>query len=483
MEDESLDRVDAVSESLSQTNRLLASSRSPAEVDELLAAIGTLTPEELAQFDWRARSWQSGLDWKAVKQLRRPLLRGAQRTLWQVLAFSSVDGFERERAIVDSPLESVLHVRLLVIRCLDWVDPVRNAALDRLADIGEALIAEVFALAERLATERVRGQALDAWLEARVSDGLLRILGASSDVPTRRAALRRLERRGALTSSDLDSLVSDRDVVVRGLASRHLMSVREADRRPLAEALIGDPVGWIGKRALDALVGLDGDDVVVQSLTAPTAPVRRAALEWAQRRDIDAGGIYRERLADRPLDKIALLGLAQNGDAADRSTFAEMLADPRARVAAAGLRALARIDAPAARTTALAVLQNRPAGRLAVAATDVLRGQTPSIAEADALAALALDPERSDGQRFRALSLLLPLKWLHLAVLLELRADAQDRSTSRSLDSEIAVWLRMSSHIARRPTGAVADRLELLLPSLDEGRRTRIEFVLRTSET
>src|SRR5204862_5554975 len=44
----------------------------------------------------------------------------------------------------------------LALRCTDWVQQVRSAALDRLASCPVALLIEALALADQLAAERVR---------------------------------------------------------------------------------------------------------------------------------------------------------------------------------------------------------------------------------------------------------------------------------------------------------------------------------------
>ncbi len=474
------ENTDPVSLAIQQANRLLECSPRRDEVDALLDALAALSPRDLARFDWQSRSWMSGVTWKAVEQLRWPLLRGARKPLWHALALVSGDGYERERAIKSAPVTR-LHVQLLVLRCLDWVAPVREAALARLDDIDDDLLVGALPLAETLAAERHRGHILEALLDARLTDDHLRLAGHRGETIVRRAAWRRLADRGSLTVADLNAVAGDGDVVVRSIASRHLPSLPEDHRRWLAGRLLDDPVGSVATPALATLVALDGDPVVIRALTARTATVRRAARDWARLRSIDARAVYRDVLANNAMDAVALIGLAELADPVDCDRFHAMVSDTRTRIAAAGLRALARVDERAGRAAAVDALRNRPVGRVTWAAADVLRGSTPGRDEAEALAAVARDPQRPIGHRFRALSLLRPLRWLHLIVLLEIRAGEKAPRVRRRLDMEVDAWLQLSGRIGRGPNNELAPRLSRLLPSVDEGRRERIEFILRTS--
>lgn len=472
--------ADPVSLVIQRANRLLDGSPSYPEVSAFAGDLAELNPRDLARFEWQARSWISGVNWPALKRLRWPVLRGARKALWQTLALASPDGYERERAIKTAPADA-LHVQLIVVRCLDWVDEVRDAALARLETIADDLLVEALPLAEQLATERHRGHVLEALLNARLTDDQLRLAGHSPVALVRRSAWRRLAHRHALSDADLDRVVRDTDVLVRAVAARLLPSLGIRTRRRLAEHLLNDPVGWVATPALAALVDPDGDSAIRPALIARTAPVRRAAQDWARLRGIDARAEYVERRALDPRDPVALLALADLAHKDDADLFGAMVGDDRARVAAAGLRALVRVDEPRGRAAAVDALRERRVGRVTWAAASVLRGATPSNAEAAALADVACDVSRSIGQRFRALSLLRPLRWRHLALVLEIRSNELDPSVRRRLDTELNAWLSLSGRIGRRPTGDDAERLPGLLAALDDRRRERIEFILRTS--
>jgi hypothetical protein len=109
----------------------------------------------------------------------------------------------------------------------------------------------------------------------------------------------------------------------------------------------------------------------------------------------------------------------------------------------------------------------------------VLRDGVPNAAEAQVLARVALDASRSAGQRFRALALIRPAPWLHLAVLLEADEQAADNDVRERLRAEINDW--SGARVTRAPDDQLRARIERLLPSVDAEKGRWIEFVLRTS--
>lgn len=181
-------RRDAVKALLEQANRLLHSSPSHTDVADLRARLERLPPRELVRFESQSRSWLSS---KAIAHLRWPRLRGGREALGSVLGLVSGDGRERERAAKAAGL-TPLTARLLAIRCTDWVAEVRDPASERLEQCPAPLLVELLALADQLAPERLRGDALDALLDTRLSDEDLGGATRADDRHIRRAAWRRL---------------------------------------------------------------------------------------------------------------------------------------------------------------------------------------------------------------------------------------------------------------------------------------------------
>ena len=504
MSPEQPDSPDLVAGAIDIANDLLTQrDPDPERVSRLIDALELLQPRELVRFDEQSRACFSGIRWaqgpgvdgedesarerRGVRDLFR---RGGEDEsaasdsggeLWGVLGLVSKDGYERERAVRAASLRPVT-VRLLVLRCIDWVSEVRAAALDRLDQCPPRLLVDALSLAEQLSVERARGAILSSFLDTQFSDDDLRHAYRAAEVRTRRAAWRRLRARGTATPQELvDVAARDDDIVVRGIAASALEDLPVDVRRSLAEVLVADRAGSVAVPALAALVNLDGIPPVLSALVGRSPGLRRAARDWASIRGVDARAVYLERLANHPGDALALIALAELGDPGDEALFRHMLEDDRSRVHAAGLRALARVDRLAGRRAALTALTDGVTGRTAWTAASILRDGTPSEEEISAISQIALDHHRTSAQRFRSLSLLRPAHWPHLAVLLEARDEAEDDNERRRLDTEIQLWLRSSWRISRRPAAGLLQRIELLLPTVDSRARREIEFVLRTS--
>ena len=494
---------DPVKQLILRVNVLLAEGSPDAvRARDLLEALAALAPRELVRFDEQSRGWLNGLDGSRIPALRgEPCGDQRQEGVWKrtrrgrsappppptdvamelshVLGLVSGDGRERERAVRAAPMNT-LTAQLLTIRCVDWVAQVREAALSRLETCPREVLVSALPLAAELAVGRKRGGLLDAFLDVHLSDTDLRSACRTRDVLTRRAAWRLLAARGVVAADELCGVAArDADVLVRAVAANAVASLPAARRRELAEILVRDRVGQIAVTALEALVGLDGPGAILPALTARPAALRRAARDWAKVRGIDARAVYEARLASTPGDALALVALAEIGDPRDTGLFAQMLDDPRSRVRAAGLRALARVDRLAGRQAAIDAIAAGATGRPGRAAAEVLREGVPSSSEGVVFERLALDESRPVGERLRALSLLTPSRWLHLAVLLEAEESAAAPELRVTLRAEIAGW--SGARVRRAPTAPVRARIERLLPGLDPGRRRWIEFVLRTS--
>jgi hypothetical protein len=153
----------------------------------VLRDLESLQPRELVRVDEQARSYLSGLDWSRIPRLSVDAASPSENELWRVLALMSGDGYQRERAVRSVSLRP-LTVRLVVIRCIDWVAEVRDAGLDRLAGCESRLMVAALPLAEQLARERSRGKSLGSLLDTSVPDEDLRHAYRLSDAQTRRAA-------------------------------------------------------------------------------------------------------------------------------------------------------------------------------------------------------------------------------------------------------------------------------------------------------
>jgi hypothetical protein len=191
--------LDPVARAIDEVNTLLSTRRVDAVgVARWLARIESLNPRELVRFDQQARAYYSGVRWSAVQEptrWRRP--SAAATAAWSVLAMSSPDGHQRERAIRTAALRPLV-VRLVVLRCVDWVAEVRTAALERLDAVEPAQLLSALSLAEQLATERGRGEILSSSSGAFASNWIQASRGESRKSP-RADATRRPQPRSQET--------------------------------------------------------------------------------------------------------------------------------------------------------------------------------------------------------------------------------------------------------------------------------------------
>jgi hypothetical protein len=457
--------ADPVTRLLDQATALGPGWPRPEDAEALLNALDLLSDQELIVFDLRSRTWAYGR-WPQI-----PALELVSRS-----------GHAREAAIEVVGLRRGT-TALIALRATDWVAEVRHAALMRLAQTPTGALLGVLPLLDALTQNRTRARDLEALVEQRLRDRDLRAATELDDARARRVAWRRLAARGTLKPAEVrERLVHDPDVVVRGIAAAQLDVLPEADRRLVAETLLGDHVGGLAARALEVLVTLDGPAVIVPALTAPSPALRRNARGWAAVRGIDARARYLARLAGDPGDAPALIGLAEIGDPADHDLLRRVLAeDPRARVHAAALRAVARFDRAVALATALEDVGAGRAGRVGRAATAVIREQAGlSDSTAAALERLVLDADRGDGQRLRALVLLRPARWRQLVTLLRARRDAV-LPLRAAIDTELDRWLDRSGHLVRGPDPAARQALGALLDGLPPNPRRRLEWILSTT--
>lgn len=384
-------------------------------------------------------------------------LRSAPQRAGMVLALASADGHERQRAVeaIDANAPDDLVANLLALRAVDWAEPVRAAALAKLRELPQLTLLYLLPMVERL-RPRARSGALVALFEERIDPDALRVTaGGHPDPLARRSAWRLLiDTRESLYADDLvDVLALDRDAAVRAIAPH----------------------------AVDLLLQLESDHewfraATERALVARNPAVRRVAREWARVRGVDARWSYAKAPPERAL---ALIGRAEIAWPSDAKVIAHLIRDPRARVSAAALRALANLSPHSVRDEARELLLTTRSRRVARAAALVLRAAGLADRDRDALAAVAVDRRRRAADRRRCMELLERAPWLHLAVLLRVHAQ-RDSPLAEFVRRELRAWPRRHARPFHGP-GDLRGELMAWVPGLDDPPRSAIDGILRAS--
>ncbi|MCX4860935.1 hypothetical protein OG426_16210 [Streptomyces canus] len=299
---------------------------------------------------------------EAVRHSVRSSADGTRLSAWRTptdaqlaLALCHRDGRIRERALGEVAGRPEL-LPLVVIRCADWAEPVRDRARTRWA---EAVTVETAAALAPLALRigiRYRGDfavgLIDKVLRSADREALLPLL-THADRTVRRFAHRLAVEEGFLSPTELArSAARDEDTVVQGLcAEAALAALAEGDAdddvlEPLLAAR-NPRVRSAGVTALrragrgERAVGLLGDRAAVVRACARYV-VRQSGgepVQWYRRRCAEAGAAA--------LSAGVVSGLAECGDRSDAEVLWALTSYPdpvvRAR-AVGGLRALDVLD-------------------------------------------------------------------------------------------------------------------------------------------
>lgn len=304
-----------------------------------------------------------------------------------------VDGTVRERTIsILSTAPAAVAVPALSLRVLDHVPQVRARAWEALVPLIRAETAEpgldvLTAASHRLHAPDALTRYVEVLLLGVSATELVAMLARSERRRVRRWAYVFGHEHHVLTPGQLHTAASaDSDQWIRAAAARWLLT--DADPRLVAELL---EAGSVDAR-LVALARVPEADLSNEALAArllDRAPrVRAQARLRAQRRRLDLGEFYRQRLsyevpATARVAVACLDGLALSGDEGDVVVVERYLTHPQPRVRAAAIGA---VEARAGRNEAaqtLAPLMLDPSPRVSTAAARALArlGAPASLAE------------------------------------------------------------------------------------------------------
>ncbi|MGW7054474.1 hypothetical protein [Streptomyces sp. NPDC054887] len=274
------------------------------------------------------------------------------------LALCDADGHVRETALAHVPESSAL-LPLVVIRCADWVTPVRNRARDHLQKALPALAPEeLTALAPVMlrVDRRERGTFATGLLAAALRtppyDHLAAQLG-NADRDTRRFAHRIAAAGQILTPAEFArTAAQDPDVVVQSrCAEAALAGVRPDAYDEVLDPLLAARNPQVRAAGVTALRKA-GQPARAEPFLADRSPVVRACARYVMRQHgIDPLIVYRVWCAEQgaaDLPAGAPIGLAECGHRQDAGLLWPLTGHPNPAVrsrAVAGLRTLGVFDA------------------------------------------------------------------------------------------------------------------------------------------
>ncbi|WP_435600910.1 hypothetical protein [Streptomyces sp. C10-9-1] len=272
------------------------------------------------------------------------------------LALCHRDGRIRQEAV----RQSVRHPGLLplvVIRCADWVGPVREEArtvLREALDVGSALDLAPLVLRVGRRDRGDFGVDLLGRILRRASRGRLAVLLTDTDRVVRRFAYRLAVEGRLLRPSELAlAAAGDQDIVVQDLcATAALTALEDEDAyEEVLPPLLSARNPRTRSAGVTALRRAGRPGQAEAFLSDRSALVRACARYVVRQQGADPAVRYRERCTpsdDPELPPGAVIGLAECGNRADAGLLRPLLAHPAAGVrarAVAGLRLLDRTDA------------------------------------------------------------------------------------------------------------------------------------------
>ncbi|WP_290056083.1 HEAT repeat domain-containing protein [Amycolatopsis solani] len=403
-----------------------------------------------ADFDLAVRRW-----WRPNLNLRTADLGSRPRR--EVLAEAACHGDGRVRQAAVEWLaagDELEALPLLLIRCVDWVAPVRAAARQAVAaKLDESSLRAMLPLIAVLGRRQV-----DDWMTTLFRENLPRVLDtalALEDRTSRRWA--HTEALGLLPRERLLRIARrDHDLVVRTLCGDALL-----DRGEFVEELLAAGSPRVRMRAL-TLVG----PATVEAHLADRSSLVRSMAQFLVRK---AGGDPAAHYRALPASPSAIAGLGETGTEADAGQLEQHLTDDRPRVRALAVRGLRRI---APDSTAVRPLLTDPSSVVVRQVVAFLRGKAVEVAVLREL----LGEDRPLPTRRAAAALLRDGDtWLRLHTDLALLRDNDLAADARR---DLENWLLQSAGIYSAPLPELAAAIDGLLTRVPEETARRIRFTL-----
>ncbi|MBE1498756.1 HEAT repeat protein [Amycolatopsis lexingtonensis] len=397
------------------------------------------------------RWWRPNLAFRTAGLGRRP----PREVLAEAACYA--DGRVREAAVErlaagDDPEA----LPLLLIRCVDWVAPVREAARKAaLSKLDEPALRAMLPLIAVLGRRQV-----DAWMPTLFRDNLPRVLDTALALEDR--ASRRWAHTEALDLLPRERLLDiarrDHDLVVRTLCGTALL-----DRGEFVGELLAAGSPKIRMRALTLV-----DEATVEAHLADRSSLVRS---MAQALVLKAGGDPAAHYRTLPASPGAIAGLGETGTAEDAWRLEQHLADERPRVRALAVRGLRRI---APESAAVRPLLTDPSPAVARQAVAFLRGK-PALVGVPALRAL-LAPGLPRHTRRTGANLLRDRDtWLRLHTNLTLLPDAD---LGADAEQDLRSCHQHLAGVYTRPPAGLRTEIEAACTGLDPATARWIRSIL-----
>lgn len=389
--------------------------------------------------------------WRSI--MPSELIRFKER-VWLIGLFSfHPNGWVRQNAIeelADSRFNEAS--MFLLLRVNDWVEPVRDLALNaiqvrleesRVGTLSDylSLIAS-FSLKQRANLSGLQRQ-FERLLLASPSE--LEAATTSEDFRTRRTAYEIVWRSDhAKRRSMLNSALGDSDPLVRLSAARLMAKEAVDSKSPEAlSPLLDDSWYAIRLAATRAAISLEDRELIRRMVLDPSRAIRDAVRFYLRATDTGGGGssvleIYRDALTSSEYLG-ALLGLGDIGDPTDIDRIAPFFDSSRPRTVEAALDSYAKLSEDDQSEQFLKYLPN-PHPRISRTATRILMKRlSPSVLEV--CRRFMEDDERPNHVNRNAYRLLANVsKWQRLIVILKALQRKQN-SIARLAQLDLDLWL------------------------------------------
>ncbi|WP_431039016.1 hypothetical protein ACQYWQ_00025 [Streptomyces sp. P6-2-1] len=293
--------------------------------------------------------------WEHSASLQADLTQADESLL--ALALCHRDGRIRQKAVRQSVRYPVL-LPLVVIRCADWVGPVREHArrlLREALNVGSALYLAPLILRVGRRNRGAFGVDVLGQVLRQASHGQLSVLFADPDRTVRRFAYRLAVEGRLLRPAELArAAAGDQDTVVQDLcATAALTALRDEEGyEGVLPLLLSARNPRVRSTGVTALRRAGWSERAESFLSDRSAIVRACARYVVRQRGGDPAAWYRERCTapiGPELPPGVVIGLAECGNRADAGLLRPLLAHPSAGVrarAVAGLRTLDCVGAP-----------------------------------------------------------------------------------------------------------------------------------------